>query len=160
MSNSRVLMAVLPLRDSVVYPHMVIRLFVGRDKSLRAFEKTVGTDNKILLVAQKDNTQEDPDVDDIYMQSVQAMSGHGGWPMTVFLTPEGKPFYGGTYFPPTPRYGMPSFPQLLEGIANFWRNRRGEVEKSVTEINQHLQLAFDPSEIAHPTKRFDHQLLK
>ena len=61
--------------------------------------------------------EERPDVDSIYMQAVQQMTGHGGWPMTVFLTPEGVPFYGGTYFPPEPKHGLPSFRQLLLGIA-------------------------------------------
>ena len=88
----------------------------------------------------KVDREERPDLDAIYMNAVVLLNnGQGGWPMTVFLTPNGQPFYGGTYFPPTPRYGMPSFPQLLEGIASFWHNRRDEVEKSVVEINQHLQ---------------------
>jgi hypothetical protein len=88
----------------------------------------------------KVDREERPDLDAIYMNAVVLLNnGQGGWPMTVFLTPDGKPFYGGTYFPPTPRYGMPSFPQLLQGIANFWHNRRDEVEKSVAEIHQHLQ---------------------
>ncbi len=88
----------------------------------------------------KVDREERPDLDAIYMNAVVLLNnGQGGWPMTVFLTPDGKPFYGGTYFPPTPRYGMPSFPQLLQGIANFWHNRRDEVQKSVAEIHQHLQ---------------------
>ena len=65
----------------------------------------------------KVDREERPDVDDIYMQAVQAMTGHGGWPLTVFLDPEGVPFYGGTYFPPESRYGMPSFRQVMEGVA-------------------------------------------
>ncbi|MCB8942673.1 MAG: thioredoxin domain-containing protein [Ardenticatenaceae bacterium] len=88
----------------------------------------------------KVDREERPDLDSIYMNAVVLLNnGQGGWPMTVFLTPDGKPFYGGTYYPPTPRYGMPSFPQLLHGIADFWHNRRAEVEKSVAEISQHLQ---------------------
>jgi len=82
----------------------------------------------------KVDREERPDVDQIYMQAVQAMTGHGGWPMTVFLTPEGRPFYGGTYFPPTPRHGMPSFPQLLEAIAQAWRERRGDIVQSSEQI--------------------------
>jgi uncharacterized protein YyaL (SSP411 family) len=62
------------------------------------------------------------------MEAVQAMAGNGGWPMTVFLTPQGKPFYGGTYYPPAPRYGMPGFSQLLLAIADAWRERRHELE--------------------------------
>jgi uncharacterized protein YyaL (SSP411 family) len=86
----------------------------------------------------KVDREERPDVDQIYMQAVQAMTGHGGWPMTVFLTPQGVPFYGGTYFPPVPRHGMPAFPQLLEAIAEAWRTRREEVLESSTRIASEL----------------------
>ncbi|MGH7312507.1 MAG: thioredoxin domain-containing protein, partial [Candidatus Rokuibacteriota bacterium] len=86
----------------------------------------------------KVDREERPDVDQIYMQAVQAMTGHGGWPMTVFLTPDGVPFYGGTYFPPVPRQGMPAFPQLLEAIAEAWRSRRGEVLESSSRIASEL----------------------
>ena len=65
----------------------------------------------------------------------------GGWPMTVFLTPDGRPFYGGTYFPPQPRYGMPSFPQLLASIADTWQTRRDEIENSASGIAEHLRQA-------------------
>jgi uncharacterized protein YyaL (SSP411 family) len=82
----------------------------------------------------KVDREERPDVDQIYMQAVQAMTGHGGWPMTVFLTPDGVPFYGGTYFPPVPRHGLPSFGQLLDGIADAWRNRRSDVLASGREL--------------------------
>ncbi len=75
----------------------------------------------------KVDREERPDIDAIYMEAVQAMTGHGGWPMTVFLTPDGKPFYGGTYFPPEPRYNMPSFRQLLLAISDAWRDRRREL---------------------------------
>jgi uncharacterized protein len=74
----------------------------------------------------KVDREERPDVDSIYMQAVQAMTGRGGWPMTVFLTPDGVPFYGGTYFPPEDRHGMPGFPRLLHAVAEFYRERRGE----------------------------------
>ena len=83
-----------------------------------------------LFVNIKVDREERPDIDAIYMEAVQAMTQHGGWPMTVFLTPQGKPFYGGTYFPPEPRYGMPSFRQLLLAIADAWRTRRGELESA------------------------------
>src|ERR671939_417950 len=66
----------------------------------------------------KVDREERPDLDAIYMQAVQAMTGHGGWPMTVFLTPEGVPFYGGTYFPPDDRAGMPSFRRVLNAVAH------------------------------------------
>jgi uncharacterized protein YyaL (SSP411 family) len=75
------------------------------------------------------------------MQAVQSMTGHGGWPMTVFLTPEGVPFYGGTYFPPTDRHGLPGFPRLLEGLSDAWHNRRAEVLRSTERITEHLNQA-------------------
>ncbi len=83
-----------------------------------------------LFVNIKVDREERPDIDAIYMEAVQAMAGNGGWPMTVFLTPDGKPFYGGTYYPPTPRYGMPGFAQLVEAIAEAWRERRQELESA------------------------------
>jgi uncharacterized protein YyaL (SSP411 family) len=75
----------------------------------------------------KVDREERPDVDALYMNAVVALTGHGGWPMTVFLTPEGEPFYGGTYYPPEPRHGLPSFRQVLKAIADAWRERRGDV---------------------------------
>ncbi|HEX9118511.1 MAG TPA: thioredoxin domain-containing protein, partial [Anaerolineae bacterium] len=80
-----------------------------------------------LYICIKVDREERPDLDAIYMDAVQAMTGQGGWPMTVFLTPDGKPFYGGTYFPPNPRYGMPSFRQLLAAVAGAWQTRRDEL---------------------------------
>ena len=80
------------------------------------------------FVSIKVDREERPDVDAIYMDAVQAMTGSGGWPMSVFLTPDGRPFYAGTYFPDTPRHGMPSFRQVLEAIAEAWSQRRDEVE--------------------------------
>ena len=79
------------------------------------------------FVSVKVDREERPDIDSIYMTAVQAMTGHGGWPMTVFLTPDGKPFYGGTYFPPEDRGGMPSFPRVLEAISDAYNNSRGDV---------------------------------
>src|SRR5918992_506383 len=86
----------------------------------------------------KVDREERPDVDQIYMQAVQSMTGHGGWPMTVFLTPDGVPFYGGTYFPPTDRPGLPGFPRLLHAIADTWTTRRGEVLESGRQISAQL----------------------
>src|SRR5881409_3785319 len=80
------------------------------------------------FVSVKVDREERPDVDQIYMQAVQSMTGHGGWPMTVFLTPDGLPFYGGTYFPPQDRHGLPGFPRLLESVAEFYREHRGQTE--------------------------------
>jgi uncharacterized protein YyaL (SSP411 family) len=98
----------------------------------------------------KVDREERPDVDQIYMQAVQALTGHGGWPMTVFLTPDGAPFYGGTYFPPAPRHGLPSFPQLLAALADAWRTRRAEVVQSTRQIvgeldrTEHVRRASQP----------------
>jgi uncharacterized protein len=89
----------------------------------------------------KVDREERPDVDDIYMQAVQAMTRSGGWPMTVFLTPEGQPFYGGTYYPPEPRYGMPSFQQILEAIHDAWENRRNEVIQSASQLTSVMDRA-------------------
>jgi uncharacterized protein len=75
----------------------------------------------------KVDREERPDVDSLYMDAVVALTGHGGWPMTVFLTPEGEPFFGGTYFPPEPRHGMPSFPQLLEAVSKAYSENRADV---------------------------------
>ena len=80
------------------------------------------------FVAIKVDREERPDLDQLYMGAVQAMTGQGGWPMSVFLTPDGRPFYGGTYFPDEPRHGMPSFRQVLEGVARAWREQRDELE--------------------------------
>ncbi len=92
------------------------------------------------FVSIKVDREERPDVDKIYMTFVQSTTGSGGWPMSVFLTPELKPFFGGTYFPPDARYGRPSFLQLLEQIANLWRERYGEVIASADELHARLEL--------------------
>ncbi len=76
----------------------------------------------------KVDREERPDLDQVYMSAVQSMTGAGGWPMSVFLTPEGRPFYGGTYFPDAPRHGLPSFRQVLAGIDQAWREQRAELE--------------------------------
>ncbi|MES2210843.1 MAG: thioredoxin domain-containing protein [Chloroflexota bacterium] len=82
------------------------------------------------FVAVKVDREERPDLDQLYMGAVQALTGAGGWPMSVFLTPEGRPFYGGTYFPDTPRHGLPSFRQVLEGVSTAWRTDRAQVEEA------------------------------
>ncbi len=81
-----------------------------------------------LFVNVKVDREERPDVDQIYMDTIVGMHGHGGWPLTVFCKPDGTPFYGGTYFPPEPRHGMPAFRQVLAGVDEVWRNRRDEVD--------------------------------
>ena len=90
------------------------------------------------FVSVKVDREERPDVDQIYMQAVQSLTGHGGWPMTVFLTPDGEPFYGGTYYPPVEGHGLPAFPRLLQALAEAWANRRGEVVASAQKIGEAL----------------------
>jgi uncharacterized protein len=93
------------------------------------------------FVSIKVDREERPDIDSIYMDAVQAMTGQGGWPMTVFLTPEGTPFYGGTYFPPVERHGMPSFRSLLAAVAGAWRDRRSEVQEQGQRLVEHVGVA-------------------
>jgi uncharacterized protein YyaL (SSP411 family) len=101
-----------------------------------------------LFVNIKVDREERPDLDEIYMNAVQMLTGRGGWPMTMFLTPEGKPFYGGTYFPPEDRQGMPGFPRILQGVAQAYRERPADVEKSVGQILEtlHHMAESQPSE--------------
>jgi uncharacterized protein YyaL (SSP411 family) len=82
----------------------------------------------------KVDREERPDIDAIYMEATQAMTGHGGWPMTVFMTPKGEPFFCGTYYPPTPRHGMPSFSNVLTGVAQAWETRRDELAAIASDI--------------------------
>ncbi|CAL9558737.1 thioredoxin domain-containing protein [Streptomyces sp. enrichment culture] len=89
-------------------------------------------------VSVKVDREERPDVDAVYMEAVQAATGHGGWPMTVFLTPDAEPFYFGTYFPPAPRQGMPSFRQVLQGVRQAWEERRDEVTEVAGKIVRDL----------------------
>ncbi|MFJ9802028.1 thioredoxin domain-containing protein [Streptomyces wuyuanensis] len=90
------------------------------------------------FVSVKVDREERPDVDAVYMEAVQSATGQGGWPMTVFLTPGAEPFYFGTYFPPAPRHGMPSFRQILEGVTAAWTDRRGEVDEVAGKIVRDL----------------------
>ncbi|HUQ81505.1 MAG TPA: thioredoxin domain-containing protein [Gemmatimonadaceae bacterium] len=89
-----------------------------------------------LFVNIKVDREERPDLDGIYMQATQAMTGHGGWPMTVFLTPETAPFYTGTYFPPQDRQGMPSFRRVLLAVADAYKNRRGSVDETAAKMRE------------------------
>jgi uncharacterized protein len=91
-----------------------------------------------LFVNVKVDREERPDVDAIYMEAVQALSGHGGWPMTVFLTPDGRPFFGGTYFPKTARQGLPSFTELCTAMAEVWKERRDDVLSQASELTAAL----------------------
>jgi uncharacterized protein YyaL (SSP411 family) len=87
----------------------------------------------------KVDREERPDIDSIYMQAVVAMTGSGGWPMSVFLAHDLKPFYAGTYFPPVRRYNMPAFKELLLGLSNAWNEQRDEIAKVGFQIEQHLR---------------------
>jgi uncharacterized protein YyaL (SSP411 family) len=92
----------------------------------------------------KVDREERPDLDSVYMQAVQAMTGRGGWPMTVFLTPDGKPFYAGTYFPPQDQHGMPGFPRVLEAMTETYRTKRHELEHIAEEICDRLEQVARP----------------
>ena len=91
------------------------------------------------FVAVKVDREERPDVDAVYMEAVQAMTGGGGWPMTVFLTPDGRPFFGGTYFPPGDGHGMPSFRRVLAAVDDVWHNRRDEVDRQADALAEAVE---------------------
>ena len=110
------------------------------------------------FVSVKVDREERPDVDSVYMRAVQAMTGHGGWPLTVFLTPEGVPFYGGTYFPPEPRHGMPSFRQVLAATWTAWRERREEIAGAADRIRELLSRGGPPPEGERGTLPDEHGL--
>ncbi|SDN22367.1 hypothetical protein SAMN05660642_04354 [Geodermatophilus siccatus] len=95
------------------------------------------------FVCVKVDREERPDVDSVYMAATQALTGQGGWPMTVFTTPDGRPFYCGTYFPPRPAHGMPSFRQLLAAVSDAWRTRREELETAGTRIAEGISARLD-----------------
>jgi uncharacterized protein len=96
------------------------------------------------FVSIKVDREERPDLDDVYMAAVQAMTGSGGWPMSVFLTPDLKPFFGGTYFPPDDRHGMAGFPRVLAAVADAYRTRRADVEEQAGTLASHLQAQLGP----------------
>ena len=91
-----------------------------------------------LFVNIKVDREERPDIDHIYMTALHALGQQGGWPLTMFLTPDGKPMFGGTYWPPEPRYGRPSFRQVLQSVDSIWRTRRGEMESRGSTLADHL----------------------
>src|SRR4051794_27045 len=86
------------------------------------------------FVCIKVDREERPDLDSVYMDAVVALTGHGGWPMTVFLTPAGEPFHGGTYYPPEPRHGLPGFRQLLTAVSEAYREHRGGVDRTARQL--------------------------
>jgi len=93
------------------------------------------------FVCIKVDREERPDLDQVYMNAVQMMTGRGGWPMSVFLTPDLQPFFGGTYWPPASRMGMPGFDQVLEAVTDAWQNRRDKALEQAAELTEHLQHA-------------------
>jgi hypothetical protein len=97
------------------------------------------------FVSVKVDREERPDVDSLYMDAVVALTGHGGWPMTVFLTPEGEPFLGGTYYPPEPRHGLPSFRQLLVAVSDAYKERRGDIAQQAAALVQAVSREVAPS---------------
>ncbi|HEY1775970.1 MAG TPA: thioredoxin domain-containing protein [Solirubrobacteraceae bacterium] len=105
------------------------------------------------FVAVKVDREERPDIDGIYMEAVQAMTGHGGWPLNVFLTPDQQPFYGGTYWPPAPRGGMASFRQVLEAVAKLWSERRAEAVDAAAQLTERLGGAATLAPAETPLKR-------
>ena len=105
----------------------------------------------------KVDREERPDLDSIYMQAVQAMTGHGGWPMTVFLTPDGVPYYGGTYYPPDDRHGMPSFRKVLTAVSDAYRDRPADIGRTVGEMRK---LYAATTGRAHSSGKLSPQLLE
>jgi uncharacterized protein len=91
------------------------------------------------FVAIKVDREELPDVDHVYMSALQALTGRGGWPMNMFLTPQLKPFFGGSYFPPSGRHGLPGFSDLLAAVSEAWTTRRAEVEQQAEALLTHVR---------------------
>jgi hypothetical protein len=98
----------------------------------------------------KVDREERPDVDGLYMEAVVSLTGQGGWPLTVFLTPDGRPFWGGTYFPPEPRHGIPSFRQVLETLDEVYRSRRGDLEKQADQLTEALRRSAERAASTEP----------
>ena len=108
------------------------------------------------FVSIKVDREERPDLDSIYMDAVVALNGHGGWPMTVFLTPDGEPFFGGTYYPPEPRHGLPAFKQVLLAVSEAWSERRDDVVRTSAELSEHIRSG---SRLAPSQDELDAELL-
>jgi hypothetical protein len=105
-----------------------------------------------LFVNIKVDREERPDLDELYMNALQAMTGSGGWPLNVFLTPDGKPFYGGTYFPPEDRGQLPAWPRVLLAVAQAYRERRADVERAAEDLVRYLQQQSRPPLQAAPLR--------
>jgi uncharacterized protein len=115
-------------------------------------EETASLMNERFVPVKVDR-EERPDVDGLYMEAVVTMTGHGGWPMTVFLTPDGRPFYGGTYFPPEPRLGMPSFRQLLLAVSEAYAQRRADLERQADALVGAIREASERAPSHEPLTR-------
>jgi uncharacterized protein YyaL (SSP411 family) len=102
------------------------------------------------FVCVKVDREERPDVDGLYMEAIVALTGHGGWPLTAFLTPDGRPFWGGTYFPPEPRHGLPSFRQVLSAIADAFAGRRGDLDRQADVLTEAIRDASARAPSAEP----------
>jgi uncharacterized protein YyaL (SSP411 family) len=114
-------------------------------------EETAALMNERFVNVKVDR-EERPDLDAIYMDAVVALTGQGGWPMTVFLTPSGEPFYGGTYFPPAPRHGLPSFRQVLEAVASAYRERREDVARSAEQLVEAIRSSSELPPSSEPLR--------
>jgi uncharacterized protein YyaL (SSP411 family) len=112
-------------------------------------EDTAGFLNANFVPIKVDR-EERPDLDAIYMDAVQSMTGQGGWPLSAFLTPDGKPFFAGTYFPKEPAHGMPSFRQVLEGITDAWRERRDDIERQGGRVVDAISRSASPTASSEP----------
>src|SRR6187402_3100007 len=109
------------------------------------------------FVSIKVDREERPDLDQIYMHAVQMISGQGGWPMSVFLTPDLKPFTGGTYFPPDDRYGRPGFQRVLQMIVSWWQSKRGEIDKAAGQLTEAIR---DAGQVRGGSGGLDDKLLQ
>src|SRR5262249_28435078 len=105
------------------------------------------------FVCVKVDREERPDVDALYMQATLALTGQGGWPMTVFLTPDGRPYYAGTYFPPESRHGLPGFPDVGRHMADAYRSRRDDVGHAAAEVGRRLEMAAERTGAEAPLER-------
>src|SRR5438876_1436241 len=106
---------------------------------------TIADQMNALFVNIKVDREERPDLDQIYQHALALMGEHGGWPLTMFLTPEGEPFWGGTYFPPEPRWGRAGFPQILATIASAYREKRDDVAKNAAALREGLEKLGRPT---------------
>src|SRR5438552_1693046 len=123
----------------------------------QSFEnEAIATEMNQRFINIKVDREERPDVDQLYMTAVQILTRQGGWPMSVFLTPDLRPFYGGTYFPPDDMYGRPGFPSVLRGIDAAYRERREQVEQTAQHLANILAGVSEPEESSSPLTIDDH----